>query len=78
MESFKAMIWSSKPWNKINDVVINIIGKVNKIFDFKKSLIKQLNIDFKNEGNKGIIWTLNPWIMQLDVNATSWGIRYSI
>jgi len=34
VESFKAMIWSSKPWNNINDVVINIIGKVNKIFDF--------------------------------------------
>jgi len=78
VESFKAMIWSSKPWNNINDVVINIIGKVNKIFDFKKSLIEQLNIDFRNKGNKGIIWTLNPWIMQLDVNATSWGIRYSI
>jgi len=36
VESFKAMIWSSKPWNNINDVVINIIGKFNKIFDFKK------------------------------------------
>jgi len=35
--------------------VINIIGKVNKIFDFKKSLIEQLNIDFRNKGNKGII-----------------------
>jgi hypothetical protein len=58
--------------------VINIIGKFNKIFDFKKSLIEQLNIDFRNKDNKGIIRTLNLWIMQLDVNATRWGIRYSI
>lgn len=57
MESFKAMIWSSKPWNNINDVVINIIGKANKIFDLKKSLIEQLNIDFRNKDNKGIIQT---------------------
>jgi hypothetical protein len=58
--------------------VINIIGKTNEIFDFKKSLIEQLNIDFRNKDNKGIIRTLNLWIMRLDVNATRWGIRYSI
>jgi hypothetical protein len=59
--------------------MINIIGKANKIFDFKKSLIEQLNIDFRNKDNKGIIRTLNLCIMQLDVNATrgASGIQYN-